>query len=348
MSRTAVLICPGRGSYSAADLGYLHRNHAGRADLLERFDARRRDLGQTPLRDLDTAPRYAPELHTRGDNASALIFAASLCDAQSVPDAFDVVGVTGNSMGWYTALAVAGAAGDTEAFEIVNTMGRLMQESLIGGQSLYPFVDDDWSEIPGLRDALLSMVAEIDARPGHDLAVSIHLGGILVIAGNAAGLDAFEARVPPRDGRYPMRLLNHAAFHTALQLPVAARGQAVLPATLFGAPKVPLVDGRGAVWWPMACTAEALRDYTLGAQVTEAYDFTRAVQVAARTFAPDVFILTGPGNALGGAVAQALIAIGWQGLDGKADFQARQRKQPLILSMGRAEDRRRMASAEPI
>jgi len=162
---------------------------------------------------------------------------------------------------------------------------------------------------------------------------------MLVLAGNEAGLKAFETEAEPLEGRFPMRLGNHAAFHTRLQEPVAERGRAVLSEALFGQPQVPLVDGRGAVWWPHACDIGALRSYTLGQQVTETYDFTRAIAVAAREFAPDLFIVTGPGTTLGGAVAQSLILASWRGMGSKADFKARQDTEPLLVSMGMAEQR---------
>ncbi len=63
------------------------------------------------------------------------------------------------------------------------------------------------------------------------------------------------------------------------------------------------------------------------------------MQVAVKEYAPDVIILPGPGDTLGGAIAQALIGIEWQGIAGKADFMARQAADPLLLSMGRPEQR---------
>jgi [acyl-carrier-protein] S-malonyltransferase len=62
--------------------------------------------------------------------------------------------------------------------------------------------------------------------------------------------------------------------------------------------------------------------------VTRTYDFTAAIRTAAREFAPDLFIVTGPGTTLGGAVAQSLILAGWQGMGGKADFQRLQAETP--------------------
>lgn len=335
--KTAVLVCPGRGTYTKTELGSLTRTFPD-ASLLARFDAARQALGQETLTALDTAASYSVAKHSRGDNASALIYACTLGDRLSLSN-INLVAVTGNSMGWYSALACAGALTPDNGFAVVNTMGTLMQERLIGGQLVYPHMGEDWRPDPARKSALLALVAEIATRPDHALALSIDLGGLLVLAGNEAGLKAFEAAVPPVQGRFPMRLSNHAAFHTALQAPVAAEGRARLPETLFGQPQLPLIDGRGHVWWPGAATTSALRDYTLGHQVTESYDFTAALRTAAREFAPDYFIIPGPGTTLGGAVAQSLILAGWKGMGSKEDFQRLQGEAPFLISMALPEQR---------
>lgn len=332
MSCRAVLICPGRGTYNRPELGYLSRHHAGNP-LLDTFDELRRAEGQTSVSELDSAERFSNAVHTVGDAASPLIYAASYLDAGALAEDIELVAVTGNSMGWYIALAAAGALDATGGFQVVNTMGRLMQEASIGGQLVYPCTGPDWRPDPARRAELLETVARIDAGDAV-LRLSIDLGGMLVLAGDEAGLREFEAAVPRLDERFPMRLPHHAAFHTHLQEPVAKQGRDALPLTLFSQPKLPLIDGRGAIWWPGATDPAALRDYTLGAQVCEAYDFTRAIQIAAREFAPDMFIVTGPGNTLGGAVAQSLVACGWSGMDSKAAFQTRQEEAPLLISMG--------------
>lgn len=334
--KTAVLICPGRGTYTKSELGSLTRFPD--PNLLAHFNARRSALGQDTLSDLDGAATYSVARHTRGDNASALIYAATYGDFLAL-NAVNIIAVTGNSMGWYSALACAGALSPENGFEVVNTMGTLMQTHLIGGQVIYPCTGDDWRPDPARKSATLALVAEIGARPGHVLGLSIDLGGMLVLAGNDAGLAAFEAAVPVL-GRFPMRLANHAGFHTALQAPVAAEGRARLAPSLFGQPKLPLIDGRGAIWWPGATKPAALWDYTLGHQVTQPYDFARAIRTAAREFAPDLFILTGPGTSLGGAVAQSLIAADWQGMRSKADFTARQAVNPVLISMAMPEQRK--------
>jgi len=100
-----------------------------------------------------------------------------------------------------------------------------------------------------------------------------------------------------------------------------------------------MIDGRGHIWRPFASPADALRSYTFGTQILEPYDFTRAIQVAIKEYAPDRIILLGPGDTLGGAIAQALIGIEWRGLRSKRDFQEMQTSSPFLLAMGREDQR---------
>lgn len=338
--KTAVVICPGRGTYNAAELGYLGR-HFPAPDLLARFDGFREAAGQPTLSALDGAERFSMATHTRGDNASGLIFAASYGDFLALDRSkIEVVAVTGNSMGWYTALACGGALNPDNGFAVANTMGTLMHTALIGGQTIYPWVDEDWIPKPARKRELLDLVARIAAEPDKQLYLSIDLGGMLVLAGNKAGLEAFESAVERVQERFPMRLGNHAAFHTPLQEPVAQQGRDSLSLDLFAQPSLPMIDGRGKIWNPGSTDRAALYAYTLGEQVTFAYDFTHAITVAAREFAPDLFIVLGPGTTLGGAVGQSLILNHWQGLGGRDDFRARQASDPLLISMGMLDQRK--------
>lgn len=340
MAEAALVICPGRGTYGKAELGYLKRHHSDKAGLIAGFDRLRSERGRPTLSELDGADRFSPALHTRGDIASPLIFAASYADFLAI-DAkrFDVAAVTGNSMGWYTTLAVAGAVSAENGFRIVDAMGENSQAGEPGGQVLLTLVDEDWREAPGLREQVLALVEAIGDRPGNALHVSIDLGGMLVVAGDEAGLAALLAEAPPNPVREPLRLVNHGPFHTPLMKGSSERALAELPAGWFGSPEVPMVDGRGHVWRPFATGPAALRDYTFVTQILETYDFTRAVQVAVKEHAPDRIVLLGPGDTLGGAIAQALIAIGWRGLRSKADFQAMQMSDPYLLAMGREDQR---------
>jgi [acyl-carrier-protein] S-malonyltransferase len=334
----ALVVCPGRGTYGKAELGYLKRFHADKSELIGSFDRLRAARGRPTISELDGAERFSPALHTRGDIASPLIFAASYADFLAI-DRYDTAAVTGNSMGWYTTLAVAGAVGAERGFEIVDAMGENSQAGEPGGQVLIALVDEQWHEPLGLRETLLGLAGTIDARPDCALHVSIELGGMIVFAGNEAGLDALLAEAPPTPGREPMRLVNHGPFHTPLMQASSDRARTSLPADWFASPERPMVDGRGHIWRPFASNAAALHDYTFVTQILQTYDFTRALQVAVREFAPDAIILLGPGDTLGGAIAQALIGIEWRGLRSKRDFQETQAFSPYLLAMGREDQR---------
>ena len=67
--KTAVVICPGRGTYTKTELGYVKR-HFGDPALLAAFDGARAALGQETLSALDGAATYSVARHTRGDDAS--------------------------------------------------------------------------------------------------------------------------------------------------------------------------------------------------------------------------------------------------------------------------------------
>ena len=336
----ALIVCPGRGSYGKAELGYLKRFHADKAELVASVDRIRAEAGQPSISELDGAERFSVATHTRGDTASPLIFTCAYADYLSIDrDRLDVAAVTGNSMGWYIALACAGAVSPEHGFAIVDAMGRHSQAGEAGGQVLLSLVDEEWRPVPGLREQILGQIETIGGRPGTSLHVSIELGGMIVLAGNEAGLAALLAEAPATPGREPMRLVNHGPFHSPLMQGSSAGAMRDLPGTWFGGPNVPMVDGRGHIWRRFATGPEALREYTFVTQILETYDFTRAIQVAVKEHAPDRIILLGPGDSLGGAIAQALIAIEWRGLRSKADFQEMQSGDPFLISMGREEQR---------
>lgn len=333
MMRIAV-VCPGRGSYTRDLLGSLRPTPS-----LLAADAFRGALGRPTPSEMDAAESYSSRLHVAGENASILTMAASLSDADSLKNV-QIACVLGNSMGWYTALAVAGALSQPDAFTLVETMGHYQAGNVIGGQVLYPLVDDMWRALPS--PDLSAALAEIP-----DLHWSIRLGGQAVIGGTQVALDALMKRLPvlkigERDA--PVQLPLHSAFHTPLMRGTSERAFVDLAGLGWRAPDVPLVDGRGGVFRPHHADPAALRDYTLGAQVTDPYDFGESVRVAMREYAPDALVLLGPGGNLGGAVAQALIAEGWRGLDSRAAFVRAQAPAPgegapIVLSMARPEQR---------
>ena len=330
-----LLLCPGRGSYSRAELGSL----AGvDAVALDHFEAYRAAQGEPGPRALDAAERFSPRLHLAGEHASILTAGASLADMEQIDaERYESVGVMGNSMGWYTALGAAGALDLDDCAALIDTMGSYQSQQVIGGQLVYPLTDEDWRVDPAALRLVNEAVADIP-----DLHWSIRLGGQAILCGTEAALEAATTRLPPVAGKglsFPLLLPLHSAFHTPLMAPTRDRAETEQGGLGWRAPTVTLIDGRGACWRPRFADPAALRAYTLGAQVTETFDFSTMVSVALGELAPDRIILTGPGSNLGGAVAQVLIALGWQGITSRADFQRRQESAPLLLAMGRPDQR---------
>lgn len=339
--RRALVLCPGRGSYSRSQLGTLAGVTSPTLDVL---DAARAAAGHPTVREIDGAERYSRKLHVAGEHASILTAGISLADLDQVDaHAFDVVGVCGNSMGWYTALVAAGALTPEAGARLVETMAWYQADNVIGGQVVYPMVDEEWRLDPGLVAAVEDAVASTP-----DLHWSIRLGGQAVLGGTTEALAAAKARLPnfERGGiPFPLPLPLHSAFHTPLLAATRARAEVELADLPLSAPRVPLIDGRGQIWPAAWADAAAMKAWTLGDQVSVAYDFTAMVTSALGALAPDVIILPGPGTNLGGAIAQVMILQGWQGIRSKSDFLARQKADPIVLAMGRPDQRARVVGA---
>lgn len=328
-----VVICPGRGSYTKETLGYLKKFKPQIDDFIHDIDSRRAARGEPTISELDNATTFSPGIHTKGENASTLIYACSYADFQSIDlTKNEIVAVTGNSMGWYLALAFAGALDWASAFDVINTMGSMMKEKIIGGQIIFPTVDGDWRKSQELKDIVAKTIERARAA-GGEVYPSINLGGYAVIGGDSTGL-SFMMKSLPKIENYPFQLVNHAAFHTPLLKSTSERAFQVLPQELFNLPRLPLVDGQGRIWQPYSADVEALYRYTLYTQVVDTYDFTKAVTVALKEFAPDKLVLLGPGNSLGGSIGQILVENKWQSIASKADFSARQKLDPFLISMG--------------
>jgi [acyl-carrier-protein] S-malonyltransferase len=329
--KRALLLCPGRGSYTEKSLRSLPPEHP----WVRRAEELRREQGLPSLLELDQAAKWSPSLHLEPRNVSPLIWLVSMLDSAEALRTHSVVAVAGNSMGWYTALAVAGALDFDDGFRLMQTMSILQQEQAGGGQVLYPQVDDDWRPSPELAEHVRAALASSNGEAFP----SILLGGQAVLAGTEAGI-AHLLKSLPRvqlgQNQFPFRLIGHGPYHTPLLEDVSARARASLSSLEFRAPRVPLIDGRGARFTPWSTDVAALRDYTFGAQVVTPYDFGLSVRVGMTEYAPDLVVLPGPGNPLGSITAQILIALGWRGMKARADFEAVQTSPaPIVLSMRR-------------
>ena len=257
MRRRALVVCPGRGSYSREGLGQLKNRGAQVADMLDVCDAFRAQNDRPTLREIDGAETYRSNLHVAGENASLLTFACTLADFMSIDaERYEVVGVTGNSMGWYTALAASGAMSLEQAVELVDTMGAYQAGNVIGGQVLTPACSE--SVVAGqLEDP--AQVEAIDAvlractDAGHVAVWSIRLGGYAVLGADKAGVKYLLEHLPHAQrgaNVFPMQLPLHSAFHTSLLEATAAQARKDLSHLDYQPPVLPLIDGRGRVYRP--------------------------------------------------------------------------------------------------
>jgi len=339
MTPRAVLACPGGGSYAAASLGSLPPDHP----WVVRAEQLRAGYGLEPLLDLDRSERFDPARHLQPIHASPLIFLVSMLDAEAAVADYRITAVIGNSLGWYTALAVAGALPFDDAFRLVQEMAILQQEPLPdggpGGQVIYPLADAAWRPDPVLRAAVADVLADPGTNGDGHVHESIDLGAYAVLAGDEAGVERLLGRLAPvRVGErlFPLRLSQHGPYHTPLVAHVAAAATERLSGLDWRAPGATLIDGRGARWSPWSTDPAALRDYTLTEQVTTPFRFAVSLRVALREEAPDLLVLPGPGNSLGGICGQIMVAEGYRGIRSREDFEAAQRSEaPVVLSMHR-------------
>ena len=332
--RRAVLVLPGRGAYTGASLGTLPTEHplVGRADELRaRYDL-------PPLRELDAAERFDPTLHLRPAHSAPLIFVASLLDAELAASDHELAAALGNSLGWYSALAVAGALTFDDAFRLVQEIALLQEEQGVagGGQVIYPLRSAAWQ-----ADAALERtVAEALDAPGPGRVYeSVELGPYAVLAGDDEGVARLLRELPPvtiGERLYPLRLAMHGPYHTPLVAHVATAAAEQLVDLAWEAPRMPLIDGSGRRWTPWSTDPAELRRYTLGEQLTTPYRFATGVRVGLREYAPQLLVLAGPGNSLGGVCGQLLVAEGYRGIRSRAALEEVQAgPEPVLLSMRR-------------
>lgn len=338
MGYRSLVICPGRGSYNRTELGCIRRAKAQSTfskPVLNEINSTLIQKQLPTLTELDEAAHFSTRLHGKAEHAASLILGASLLDYHRLDSTqFDVVAITGNSMGWYTALACSQVWQTRHAVQIATSMAALTDASHIRGdrgmQLIYPLVDEKWQHVAERESLLEQFINQHSQEVFH----SIRYGGYAVIAGSTLCMQQLIEYLPVIGGRFPMVLNSHAAFHSPFMQDAAERAMQQFDTSYFHMPSIPLIDGTGRIWTPYSACLEQLRDYTFQKQVVDCFDFSLAVQVAVKEFSPERIILLGPGNGLASVVIQALIAIGWRGLNSKGDFQAQQSQEPWLLAFG--------------
>lgn len=320
---TAVLLCPGRGSYTKEELGFVGRTlRPGPVTAaLDACDDWRRSQQKPTLREIDGAEKFRPGLHLEGENAAELIYFGTLAQLEHLRERFRIVAVAGNSLGWYTALPAAGALDPTSGWRLVATMAAL-QKQVAGGQILTTTVDDEWRPLPELQVAIMACLDGLRDRGDETFCGrSIRLGGHEVLAGTEAAITALLTHLPKvkvGDREFPFRLAGHGPFHTKLCASVSEQALQLLGDLPMQEPQCHLIDGFGNVHSPWSADPKELLRYTLVDQVLETYDFSASVRTAMREFQPDVLLCAGPGGSLRAPVGHCVLREGWRGVKDKA------------------------------
>ena len=354
-TKRALIVCPGRGSYNSTELGTLrHLPFASEwQGLVAQADEQCAAAGLPTITELDSTSKFSRAKHLEATAASTLIYTLSVASMRAMSRAarqWQPVAVVGNSLGWYTALALSGCVTFEQGLELVISTSTFQRKvGQVGGQLVYPTMDDNWQASEELSRAIDEGLASASAAGGY-AALSIDLGGMAVLAGDDVGMSALKAALPPLargSTRFPLVLPGHSAFHTPLMEPMAQAAASKAPP--FRAPPVmPLVDGTGEIWRgeeggggghigdaAAATMAARLREYTVGEQICGPYHFGRSLEKALDEYDPDAIVLLGPGASLGGAIGQIVARHGWRGIHSKEDFAAVQASSsPVLLTPG--------------
>ena len=330
--KRVIVVCPGRGSYTRETSNYLSGLKPDISNHIISFDKKRESENLTKISELDKN-NFRSKIHMTGENASPLIYACSVKDFMLIDKTkYDIVAICGNSMGWYIALALGGAITFDKGYDLIQTMGTLTQNHGSGGQIIYPIINDEWQIDIEKKELVLKEIENSNSF------ISICLGGYIVIGGDQNSLDRLLKKLP-RNDKYPFQIPFHSAFHTSLLSGVVSIAQSSFNRNIFDRPSIPLVDGRGNIWSPWSTNKSELYNYTLDHQIIKPYNFSSSIEVALKEFCPDNIILLGPGNSLGGPVAQVLIEHNWNDLKTKSEFVQNQAENPFVLSMGIDEQR---------
>ena len=125
----------------ASELGTIGRlgNGGNWREIIDVADARCAAAGLSTISQLDAAAKFNRKLHLEAAHASVLTYTIASADyARRREDAtWTPVGVCGNSLGWYTAVHVAGALPFEAALDIVlSTGGYQRNHPQVGGPAL--------------------------------------------------------------------------------------------------------------------------------------------------------------------------------------------------------------------
>jgi [acyl-carrier-protein] S-malonyltransferase len=284
MTKTA-WVFPGQGSQAVGMCRDLYDNVRSAREIFEQADrALRFSLSRLcfegPEEELRQTVNAQPALVTA---AFACLEAARELNGEQLA----APGYTaGHSLGEYTALAAAGVFDFPAAVLLARERGRLMHE--VGQQHA-----GGMAAIIGLEEKKL---AEVCRQSGTVIA-NINCPGQIVISGASENITKAMELAKTAGAARAIPLQVSGAFHSPLMEPIIESMSAVINATPFKDPTIPVIANMTAL--PLT-TAQAVREELIN-QLTNPVQWQRGIEYMVGQ-GVDTFIEIGPGKVLTGLI----------------------------------------------
>jgi [acyl-carrier-protein] S-malonyltransferase len=182
-------------------------------------------VSEGPQERLNLTEQAQPALLT----ASIALWKAWLANSAVRPDF-----LAGHSLGEWSALVAAGVVSFTDAVRLVRLRGQYMQEAVPQGVGAM-------AAILGLDDQIVQQACAQASELGIVVPVNFNSPGQVVIAGEAAAVEAAMAISTELGASRAMLLPVSAPFHTVMMKPAAERLAQDLAHVAFSAPTIPII-----------------------------------------------------------------------------------------------------------
>ncbi|MBC8449115.1 MAG: ACP S-malonyltransferase [Chloroflexi bacterium] len=224
-------------------------------------------------------------------NTQPAVFVTSVALWRAIePQLSGVAFFAGHSLGEYSALVAAGALDFAAGLRLVRERGRLMKAAGEQGRG-------GMAAVLGLDAPTLEGICERarEATGGVVQAANYNAPGQIVISGDEVALTEAMERAKAAGARKVVRLAVSIAAHSPLMAPAVASFRQAVEATVFRAPRVPVVGNVTAR--PLAAVGEIAEE--LVQQLTAPVRWTESVQWMIGQ-GVDTFVEVGPGQVLTG------------------------------------------------
>lgn len=196
--------------------------------------------------------------------------------------------VAGHSLGEWSALVAAGVVSLEDAVALVRQRGKFMQEAVpagVGAMAAVIGLDDD-----AIKAACAAASLEQVVVP-----VNFNSPGQVVIAGHAEAVERAIVACKESGAKRALPLPVSAPFHTPLMQPAAERLAALVEATVFAAPVVPVIHN-------VTAAAESDPAKIKALMIEQIYSPVRWVDCiqTMRAQGVEVLVEVGPGKVLAG------------------------------------------------